>query len=253
MGGARTIGALSSSPWVYWKALYRLPLIAAAALACFLYVCVTGDRRGVRLWALFASRVCRRRIVFSGAAPDPAARLLIANHVSYVDLVPIFQLWPACLPVAQREVRSWPLIGRLVRHRVIFVDETDQGSRRRARDQMRKAWRSGRSVLVFPEGVIARRRGRFRVGCFEEAIGSGVAIQGARICYQPELLAALNGRLFEERFFWILSQDFEIRVEVFPAETATGDPASLAARWEARLLAREEQPGRSVGTASASS
>jgi 1-acyl-sn-glycerol-3-phosphate acyltransferase len=231
-----------SSVLACFKTLYRLPAASASALACFLYARATGDRRAVRLWARFASRVCGRQLVIRGAAPDARARLIIANHVSYLDLLPIFALWPDCHPVAMREILSWPLVGRLVRDSAIFVDETDPESRRDARAAMREAWRSGRRVLVFPEGIIARRRGRFRAGCFEEATRAGIWIQGARLTYPPELLAGLDGRLFEERFFWVLSRSFSIEAEVFPAEPARGDPEALAARWQARLLGAPPAP-----------
>ena len=227
---------MTSHRFAYWRAAYRLPLLAVSALACFLWARVTGDRRAVRLWARFASRLCGRKLVITGAAPDPAAGLVISNHVSYLDLVPILLLFPGCHPVAMREIRSWPIVGRLLAGSAIFVDEADPGSRGRAREEMRRSWRDGRTLLVFPEGIIARRRGRFRLGCFEEAIRAGVSIQGVRLTYPPELLAGLGGRLFEERFFWVLCQSFAIRAEVFPAETAAGDPAPLAARWQARLL-----------------
>jgi 1-acyl-sn-glycerol-3-phosphate acyltransferase len=230
---------LTTHPLVYGKALYRLPLLALSALVFFLYVRVTGDRRAVRVWAKLASRICRRDLVVSGAPPDPSARLVIANHVSHIDPVPIFFLWPDIHPVAMREILSWPVIGRLVRGSAIFVDEEDAGSRELARREMRRAWRGGRRLLVFPEGVIARRRQRFRVGCFEEAIEAGVSIQGVRLTYPPELVATLGGRLFEERFFWVLCQSFTIRVEVFPAEPARGEPSALAATWQERLLGPE--------------
>ena len=240
-------------PLVYGKAFYRLPLLALSALVFFLYVRVTGDRRAVRVWARLACRICRRHLAISGAPPDPSARLVVANHVSHIDPVPILFLWPDIHPVAMREILSWPVIGRLVRGSAIFVDEDDATSRESARGEMRRAWGAGRRLLVFPEGVIARRRRRFRVGCFEEAIEAGVSIQGVRLTYPPELVAALGGRLFEERFFWVLCQSFTIRVEVFAAEPARGDPSELAARWQERLLGPEARTLSGAGAHAGSS
>jgi 1-acyl-sn-glycerol-3-phosphate acyltransferase len=227
---------VTSSPLVYLRLVYRLPLMAVTMLACFLFAQVTGWRGACRLWAILASRICGRQLEISGAPPDPAAQLVIANHVSYLDLIPIFYLWPACHPVAMGHIRSWFFIGWLLRDSVIFVDEGDPDGRCRARGEMRRVWKHGGTLLVFPEGIIAERRGRFHVGSFEEAIRSGVAIQGARISYAPELVAALNGRLFEERFFWVLCQNLRIRIHVFEAEPAAGDAAELSSAWERRLL-----------------
>ena len=237
---------MRSGQFASFKAAYRLPAAALSALACFLYARATGDRRAVRTWARFASRACGRELRVRGASPDPTAQLVIANHVSYVDLLPIFSLWPQCHPVAMSEILSWPLVGRLVRRSAIFVDEIDPESRHEARRAMREAWLVGRSVLVFPEGIIARRRGRFRIGCFEEAIRAGISIQGARLTYPPELLEGLGGRLFEERFFWVLGQSFAIDVEVFPAEPARGDAVALAAHWQERLLGSSAGHARAI-------
>jgi len=227
---------LNSNPLIYLRALYRLPIGAFSALACFLFARVTGDGRAFRVWASIMSRVCRRELVITGAPPDLSAQLIVANHVSYLDMIPIFYLWPDCRPVADGRIRAWFLVGRLLRHSVIFVDDEIAGSRFQARAEMQRVWKEGRKVLVFPEGRISRRRGRFQVGSFEEAVSNGVSIQGARISYPAELLAALNGRFFEDRFFWILCQNFQIRVQIFPAERASGEPSALSARWERRLL-----------------
>jgi 1-acyl-sn-glycerol-3-phosphate acyltransferase len=175
----------------------------------------------------------------------------VANHFSYLDLFPLYCLWPASYPVVGAEIRKFLLFGKHLRRSMILVDNRDAESRRQTRAEMRRVWAEGGTVMVFPG---SRRAGSppppagvsydahpFRKGSFEEAIAANVVIQGARISYSAELLAALTGRHFEQSFLWVLCQNFTIRIHLFPAEKATGDAATIARTWEERILRRGEE------------
>jgi 1-acyl-sn-glycerol-3-phosphate acyltransferase len=252
---------MSSSPLVYLRLLYRIPFLALVTLACLGYARLTGRRkRAYRLWAILYGRICGRELVISGAAPDSSAQLIVANHTSYLDAFPLAYLWPEVHPVATHRIRSWFLLGSLSSKTAIFVDDSVAESRRQAREEMRMVWESGGAVLVFPEGKAShgappsislletwRSRaqtrpigpGPFRLGPFEEAAACAITVQGVRIEYPRELLAGLGGRWFEEKFLWVLCQNFAISVHLFPAERASGDAASLARTWGRRLLPRD--------------
>ena len=254
---------MSSSPLVYLRLLYRVPVLALVTLACLGFARLTGRRTSAyRLWAVLYGRVCGRELEITGAAPDPSARLIVANHTSYLDAIPMAHLWPDARPVAMQRIRSWFLLGFLTSKTGIFVDEGAAESRRQAREEMRRVWASGGAVIVFPEGKAShgappsasirgtwRSRGQsrptvsgpFRIGPFEEAAACDITIQGVRIGYPPELLAALDGRWFEERFLWVLCQSFKIRAHVFPAERASADAETLRRTWESRLIASESR------------
>jgi 1-acyl-sn-glycerol-3-phosphate acyltransferase len=90
----------------------------------------------------------------SAAATPPAApALLVANHVSWLDIFVINAVTPACF-VCKADVRDWPLIGWLCqRTETVFMP---RGSRRAAHeasglvaDRLRQGWQ----VAVFPEGT----------------------------------------------------------------------------------------------------
>jgi 1-acyl-sn-glycerol-3-phosphate acyltransferase len=224
---------------VYLRLLYRVPALVLITLGCLGFARLTGRRRkAYRLWAILYSRVCGRELEITGAAPDPSAQLIIANHTSYLDAIPMGYLWPEARPVAMQRIRSWFLLGPLSGQGAIFVDGGVAESRRQTREEMRRVWEEGGAVIVFPEGKVSHglRRPPFRFGSFEEAIAAGVMIQGVRISYPTELLDLLGTRRFEHRFFWVLCQNFTIRVRLVPAERAAGDAATLARIWESRLL-----------------
>jgi len=249
---------MSHSPLVYLRLLYRLPALALLSLALLGFARLTGRRRMAwRTWATLHSRICGRRLEITGAARDPSALLIVANHTCYLDAIPVSYLWPQARPVAMHRVRSWFLVGPLASRIGIFVEDGIRESRQRAREELRRVWDSGEAVVLFPEGNAShgghsslsdsktpppRGEGRsmgpspFRPGAFREASERGITVQGIRIGYPAELLEALDGRRFEDRFFWVLCQNFTIRAFVFPAERAGSDPEALRRRWEERLL-----------------
>jgi len=252
---------VSSSPFVYLRLLYRLPVLVLVTLACVGFARLTGRRKwAYRLWAVLYGRICGRELEVTGSSPDPAAQMIVANHTCYLDTIPIAYLWPEAITVAMGRIRSWFLLGSLSRGSVIYVDDGVAESRQQAREEMRRVWDSGGAVIVFPEGKASHGAppsatirgtwqsrgesrptgsGPFRLGPFEEAAASAIAIQGVRIDYPPELLEALGGRWFEERFLWVLCQSFKIRAHVFPAEPASADAETLRRTWESRLITSE--------------
>ncbi|MDT5041937.1 MAG: hypothetical protein QOE51_2922, partial [Actinoplanes sp.] len=63
------------------------------------------------------------RLVWRGPAPRPGS-LLVANHVSWLDIVALLAIEPVRL-VAKHEVRRWPAIGMLARlSGSLFVDRS---------------------------------------------------------------------------------------------------------------------------------
>ncbi len=262
---------MSRSPLAYLRLLYRVPVLVLVTLGCLGFARLTGRRRrAYRLWADLYGRGCGRELEITGAAPDPSAQLIVANHTSYLDTIPLARLWPDALPVAMERIRSWFLLGSLSGRGAIFVDDGEAESRRQAREEMRQVWEAGGSIIVFPEGKAShgappscsiretwrsRTESRatgpwpFRLGPFEEAAACEVTIQGVRITYPPELLAALDGRWFDDRFFWVLCQNIKIRAHVFPAERAGSDAEQLRRTWEERLVpmapSREGHPSYS--------
>ena len=91
--------------------------------------------------------------VKQGSRIPDAINLIIANHLSYLDALVIMSLYPSSFLV-KKEVKKWPVIGRLVRSAAtIGVDRNDMQSRVAALYSIRKLTRSGQRVALFPEGT----------------------------------------------------------------------------------------------------
>jgi 1-acyl-sn-glycerol-3-phosphate acyltransferase len=150
---------------------------------------------------LAISRLRWRR---EGAPLPGRGVVLVANHASYVDI----PLLMAALPgdfrfVAKQEVRSWPVLGWLVRRtQHLTVDRFDAGRGLADYAATVEALRAGDNVLFFPEGTFEAATGLrpFRLGAFQAAVEAGVgvvpiAVTGARRALRGETAIPRRGEL----------------------------------------------------------
>jgi 1-acyl-sn-glycerol-3-phosphate acyltransferase len=153
-------------------------------------------RRLARVCARVLLRLVSRRIEVVGLENLPAHRplLLACNHTSYLDVVALNALLPVDIVfVAKQEVRTWPLLGRLVRRSGHpTVDRLDSQQSVADAASIQETIAGGQSVLFFPEGTFATAAGLrpFRLGTFKTAVEAGlpvvpVALQGLRTVLRP--------------------------------------------------------------------
>ena len=130
----------------------------------------------VMLWAF------RVRVKVYGR-PASGGVLMLANHVSWIDIAALGRIVPACF-VAKAEVGGWPVIGAAARRiGCLFVD---RGSRKGAQGvaaDVAARIGHGKDVIVFPEGTTGPGDGVLR---FQSAL-TGLAGAG-QIAVQPVAL-----------------------------------------------------------------
>lgn len=79
--------------------------------------------------------------------------LIVANHVSWIDIFVINALLPAAF-VSKEEVRHWPLVGSLAaRSETVFLRRGSRGHARVINQQVADILGRGNYVAVFPEGT----------------------------------------------------------------------------------------------------
>ncbi|MEU4568094.1 lysophospholipid acyltransferase family protein [Micromonospora sp. NPDC023956] len=168
-------------------------LLAGAALAAVLPLTPAPARRfGCRAWAHGTARAFGVRLVIRGRSPRGRA-LLVANHVSWLDVVALLAVAPARL-LAKREVRAWPLVGLLARGSgTVFVDRARPRALPATVRRVADLLRAGRQVAVYPEGttwcgtvdpVHVRPRPGFRPAVFQAALDTGAPVVPVRIGYR---------------------------------------------------------------------
>ncbi|WP_229784130.1 lysophospholipid acyltransferase family protein [Pilimelia anulata] len=148
-------------------------------------------------WARAVLRALGVRLTVRGRAPRGAA-LLVANHVSWLDVVALLAVVPAARLIAKREVRDWPLLGWLaVRGGTLFLDRSRPRLLPGVVAAVADRLRSGAPVACFPEGTTwcGPVGGRFRPALFQAALDAGVPVLPVRVRY-----AAADGPTREPAF-----------------------------------------------------
>lgn len=159
------------------------------------------------------------------------AGLIVANHVSWLDIFIINSLHP-CRFVAKADIRSWPVLGWLcARGGTIFIARGKQREVRRVYQGLVDGIKAGQRIAFFPEGTTAAQ-GRllpFHANLFEAAIEARVPVQPYALRYvdaQGRLHHAadfIGDMTFVDSMMLIMKSDRMIaRVTLLPAMTTAG-------------------------------
>ncbi len=171
----------------------RLPLIGVHIIIGIL-LCVfvlpsdwnnagSAWQRGIVRWWL---RTCARLIgirVHLHGKPAAGASLVVANHVSWMDVVIVGGLQPVSF-LSKAEIARWPVIGYLARKAgTLFIN---RGAGAEAVAQLIGArLRAGAGVAFFPEGTTSDGTTihRFHPRLFMAAINTRAPVQPVSITY----------------------------------------------------------------------
>ncbi|MCV7369830.1 1-acyl-sn-glycerol-3-phosphate acyltransferase [Mycolicibacterium duvalii] len=160
--------------------LLMLPLMPLLAVP------VPGRRRWQRGYCRAVLRCLGIRItVFGGPVRNVSGVLVVAGHVSWVDVFVIGAVLPGSF-VAKSEMLQWPALGAVAR--LVKVIPIDRASLRRLPEVVRTVadrLRAGHTVVAFPEGTTwcGRAHGQFRPAMFQAAIDAQRAVQPLRLSY----------------------------------------------------------------------
>ena len=112
-----------------------------------------GRQRYIQWWSAGVLRCLGLRLVAEGS-PRPGGTLLVANHVSWLDIAALHAVAPQARFVSKADVLHWPLLGWLIRNAgTLFIERERKRDALRVVHQMADALRSGDMVAVFPEGT----------------------------------------------------------------------------------------------------
>lgn len=156
-----------------------LHLFTGLVICALVFPWVGSARRHARIraWSRRLLGICGVSLEQEGVALAHA--LVVANHVSWLDIFVINSLHP-CRFVAKSEIRAWPVLGWLVAQAgTVFIA---RGSRRDLRHTFKGIVSSlelGRRVAFFPEGTTAAQGSLlpFHANLFEAAIDAKVMVQ----------------------------------------------------------------------------
>jgi 1-acyl-sn-glycerol-3-phosphate acyltransferase len=177
--------AFSVAYWVFVAAM--MPVLFVGALAVFLLT-APFDRRRVLVhlyscaWATFyivANPLWRERFEGRERLPWKGAAVLVANHLSLLDILVLYGLFRPFKWVSKAEIFRVPFIGWNMKiNDYVALRRGDRESIRRMMDHCRAHLARGTPVLVFPEGTRSRdgRLQPFKDGAFRLALEAGCPV-----------------------------------------------------------------------------
>ena len=134
----------------------RLALhMAWLALGTAAFFPLISDTRRLHLRQRWSHRILTILAIELEALPTdaPPGSLIVANHISWLDIFAINALRPASF-VAKTEIRQWPFIGWLAaRHDTVFLRRGSRGHARMVNAEIDALLNEGRDAAIFPEGT----------------------------------------------------------------------------------------------------
>jgi 1-acyl-sn-glycerol-3-phosphate acyltransferase len=180
------------------RALWRVLRVAAHLLhgmvlmALRFHALPTPGRQAlVQWWSAKLLRIAGLRLSVQGA-PRPGGALLVANHVSWLDISAIHAACPQARFVSKADVLRWPLLGWLIKGAgTLFIERERKRDALRVVHAMADALQAGQTVAVFPGGTTGPGPALlpFHANLLQAAIATGTPIQPAVLRFSQGPLA----------------------------------------------------------------
>jgi 1-acyl-sn-glycerol-3-phosphate acyltransferase len=112
-----------------------------------------GRHQRIQWWSVGLLRAVGLTLHVTGT-PRPGANLIVANHISWLDILAIHAAVPQARFVSKADVLAWPLLGWLIRNAgTLFIERERKRDAVRVIHAVAEALQAGDSVAVFPEGT----------------------------------------------------------------------------------------------------
>ena len=179
--------------------------------------------------------------------------MLVANHVSWIDIFVINAVAPAAF-ISKAEVRKWPAIGWLAaKNETVFLQRGSRGHARIIGGEIGRALQAGSTVALFPEGTTTDGSHvlHFHAALLQPALDTASPIQPLALRYRNAqgeftLAAAYYGEmsLLECIANIVAEPAIVAEVDVMPAEAHAPeqDRRPLANALQARIAERVTAP-----------
>ena len=148
----------------------------------------TQKQERIQAWALSLLAQIAIKFEVHGEAPQHGPVLLVANHVSWLDIVVLLASCP-CRFVSKVEVGRWPVIGTLTHAAgTLFIARESRRDALRVVHQMAQALQpeTGLVLTIFPEGTTSNGQQvlPFHANLFQAAIAAEAPVQALALRFE---------------------------------------------------------------------
>jgi len=133
----------------------------------------------IQWWATKMLRVMGIRLKVEGV-PAAGGTLLVANHISWLDIMAVHAVYPHARFVSKADVKSWPLLARLIdAGGTLYLERERKRDALRVVHSMAQALQAGEMVAVFPEGTTSDGQSMlpFHANLLQAAISTNTPVQ----------------------------------------------------------------------------
>lgn len=164
-----------------------LHLSAGLATCALVFPWLGSKRRNalVERWSRKLLGICGVEVEQSAGAEALEHAMIVANHVSWLDIFVINALHP-CRFVAKSEIRAWPILGWLAaKAGTVFIARGNRRDLRHIFKGLVDSLEQGERVAFFPEGTTAPQGNLlpFHANLFEAAVDAAVMVQPYAVRY----------------------------------------------------------------------
>ena len=138
-------------------------------------------------WMRQGCRILGLKIQTNGL-PSSGAAILVANHISWLDIVAIAATTPVTF-VSKLDLQSWPVVGVLAKFSgTVFIKRGSLFSMHETLSTLVDVLSLGRKTIFFPEGTTTTgiTVNKFHSGLFETADNANCPVQPIAISYFRE-------------------------------------------------------------------
>ena len=180
----------------------------------------------IRWWSQGLLKKLGLSLHVTGVAPHAGATLVVANHVSWLDILAIHSAAPHVRFVSKADVLAWPLLGWLIKSAgTLFIE------RERKRDAVRvvhataAALQAGDSVAVFPEGTtgLGPELLPFHANLLQAAVATETPVQPIVLrffdptaAFSPAVAFVGDTTLLQSIWAVVCAQGLQVQVQVMP-------------------------------------
>ncbi len=186
--------------------------------------------------------------------PRAGATLLVANHVSWLDIAALHAAAPHARFVSKADVLRWPLLGRLIGGAgTLFIERERKRDAVRVVHAMAHALRAGQTVAMFPEGTTGAGPELlpFHANLLQAAIATGTPVQPAVLRFwdadsrfSPAVVFVGPTTLAQSLWRVATARGLCVRVELLPAQaSAHTERRALAGQLREMMTQRLLGPG----------
>ena len=169
---------------------------------CFFWTNTDQQNRLKLWWASAMMSLLGVKLRKSGNVPKTysGGALVVANHISFVDIFAISSVIPATF-VSKSDVTSWPILGWMAaKAGTLFIERGSRRAAHRVQEQMVERLLDGHIVAIFPEGTTSNGKAvlPFHAALLQSAIDAKADVVCVSLSYldrdgQPSERAAYVG------------------------------------------------------------